>query len=163
MPKFSKKPVEIEAYRFDNLISNHRPFWLIKAIGSGEVWYQGGPEPYLTIKTLEGEMRANEGDWIIRGVQGELYPCKPDIFAATYTPAEDSNASDTRQIVEQRDALREALAMAENAVQAHLDMVNVIQKWNALPIPAILETAQHNCPIVLEQVRAALAKLEQQP
>jgi NTP pyrophosphatase (non-canonical NTP hydrolase) len=66
-------------------------------------------------------------------------------------------------LVEQRDALRAALAMAEPAIQAFLDMVNVIQKWNTLPIPAILETAQHNCPIVLEQVRAALAKLEQQP
>ena len=36
------------------------------------------------IRTLEGEMRGNVGDWIIRGVKGELYPCKPDIFAATY-------------------------------------------------------------------------------
>ncbi|MEU0761592.1 hypothetical protein ABZ351_18195 [Streptomyces microflavus] len=39
---------------------------------------------FLDIRTLEGVMRASEGDWIIRGVQGEHYPCKPDIFAATY-------------------------------------------------------------------------------
>jgi hypothetical protein len=38
----------------------------------------------VTIQTLEGTMRANVGDWVIRGVQGEFYPCKPDIFAATY-------------------------------------------------------------------------------
>ncbi len=43
---------------------------------------------YYTIKTLEGDMRADMDDWIIRGVMGELYPCKPDIFAATYEPAE---------------------------------------------------------------------------
>ena len=47
-------------------------------------------EGELAIKTLEGVMIANVGDWIIRGVQGELYPCKPDIFALTYEPAEGS-------------------------------------------------------------------------
>ncbi len=41
----------------------------------------------LLIETLEGEMTANVGDWIIRGVKGEFYPCKPDIFAATYEAA----------------------------------------------------------------------------
>lgn len=42
----------------------------------------------LIIQTLEGDHRANPGDWIIKGVQGELYPCKPDIFEATYEPVE---------------------------------------------------------------------------
>ena len=42
------------------------------------------PEPCINIVTLEGVMRADIDDWIIRGVKGELYPCKPDIFAATY-------------------------------------------------------------------------------
>lgn len=49
------------------------------------------------------------------------------------------------------------LQAARQAVQAFLDMVNIIQKWQALPIPAILETAQHNCPIILEQLDAAIA------
>jgi hypothetical protein len=44
----------------------------------------------IHIPTLEGTMTAQPGDWIIRGVKGELYPCKPDIFAATYEPAEES-------------------------------------------------------------------------
>lgn len=44
----------------------------------------------MLIDTLEGVMRADPGDWIIRGVKGELYPCKPDIFAATYDPADPS-------------------------------------------------------------------------
>lgn len=43
----------------------------------------------LVIRTLEGDMRATMGDYIIRGVQGEMYPCKPDIFEATYEKAED--------------------------------------------------------------------------
>lgn len=43
--------------------------------------------PYLAVRTLEGEMRCGPGDWIIRGVQGEFYPCNPDIFDATYEPA----------------------------------------------------------------------------
>ena len=42
------------------------------------------PGPHMTIPTLEGEMIASPGDWIIRGVNGEFYPCKPDIFAKTY-------------------------------------------------------------------------------
>lgn len=44
---------------------------------------------YLVIATLEGNHRADVGDWIIRGVEGEFYPCKPDIFDATYDEAED--------------------------------------------------------------------------
>ncbi|HWQ95907.1 MAG TPA: hypothetical protein VN368_00905 [Candidatus Methylomirabilis sp.] len=43
----------------------------------------------LTIRTLEGEMTAHPGDWIIKGVNGELYPCKPDIFEKTYEPVEE--------------------------------------------------------------------------
>jgi hypothetical protein len=42
--------------------------------------------PVIRISTFEGEMTAQPGDWIIKGVKGELYPCKPDIFAATYEP-----------------------------------------------------------------------------
>lgn len=44
----------------------------------------------LAIDTLEGQMRADVGDWIIRGVKGELYPCKPDVFAKTYEPVEST-------------------------------------------------------------------------
>ena len=72
-------------------------------------------------------------------------------------------ASEITTLRTERDAarvecerLRGALTNASQAVQAFLDMVNIIQKWQALPIPAILETAQHNCPIILDQARAAL-------
>jgi hypothetical protein len=55
-----------------------------------------GPEP-ITIQTLEGPMTATPGDWIITGIKGEKYPCKPDIFAATYEPVE-SDSLKTRQL-----------------------------------------------------------------
>lgn len=58
------------------------------AVALGDVVFHPSREGpgHLTIATLEGVMRAEVGDWIIRGVKGELYPCKPDIFAATYEP-----------------------------------------------------------------------------
>lgn len=91
MPKFRKKPVEIEAYEFQNKIGpDTRPDWIIEANDAGRIKFHmraSGP-PHLTISTLEGEMRADIGDWIIRGVKGEIYPCKPDIFAATYDPVD---------------------------------------------------------------------------
>lgn len=49
--------------------------------------YQPEPPQFLGIETLEGVMEVSPGDWIIKGVQGEFYPCKPDIFDATYEPA----------------------------------------------------------------------------
>lgn len=88
MGKYRKQPVVIEAWQLDFERWNETPDWLLAAIIRGGVWMQRGPEPYLTIRTLEGNHRANPGDWIIQGVMGELYPCKPDIFALTYEAAE---------------------------------------------------------------------------
>jgi hypothetical protein len=78
MPKFRKKPVVIEATQ-----------WFPGGVIEGVV--RGGfgcpcPEVEPHIHTLEGAMRVSLGDWIITGVKGEKYPCKPDIFAATYEP-----------------------------------------------------------------------------
>lgn len=86
--KYRKKPVVIEAYELppnDGLTRPLPPIWLVNAIMSKKVTVY--PEGYAAIDTLEGRMRADVGDWIIQGVKGELYPCKPDIFAATYEPA----------------------------------------------------------------------------
>jgi hypothetical protein len=80
--RFRKKPVVIDAMRFEAVDDGSRV----------ARWCGGSNESSPTaidITTLEGVMRANVGDWIIRGVQGEFYPCKPDIFAETYEPAED--------------------------------------------------------------------------
>jgi len=81
MAKYRKKPVVIDAWRNMPGISDMFPDWLkTGAITSGD-------DGSLNIVTLEGIMRADAGDWIIRDVKGELYPCKPDIFVATYEPA----------------------------------------------------------------------------
>lgn len=78
MPKFRKKPIVIEAWC--NIPGVVVPEWFE---------CPGGLILGATIKiaTLEGIMEASPGDWIIRGVKGEIYPCKPDIFNATYDPA----------------------------------------------------------------------------
>jgi len=86
MPKYRKKPVVIEAYllsgdsMWDDPDAN-LPEWLQEAIEKGVVYYKAGG---TYIYTLEGDLHAEHGDWIIQGVKGELYPCKPDIFEATY-------------------------------------------------------------------------------
>lgn len=82
--KWRKKPVVIEAFQWtgdkDQL---GEPQWIVDAIKANDVFLDSEG---LNIATLEGVLTASRGDWIIRGVKGELYPCKPDIFAATYDP-----------------------------------------------------------------------------
>ncbi|QYB01456.1 hypothetical protein I1A62_29940 [Rhodococcus sp. USK10] len=86
--KFRKKPVEIEAMQWDGDVRPRHPLtaW-IRENGGEYTWTAGDPQR-LAIVTLEGEMVAMPDDWIIRGVKGEFYPCKPDIFAATYEAVE---------------------------------------------------------------------------
>jgi hypothetical protein len=83
--KFRKKPIVIEAMQFTNETKGDVLHW----IGSAG-WADHGPngEPILKIDTLEGVMVAGFGNWVIQGVKGEFYPCKPDIFEATYEAAE---------------------------------------------------------------------------
>jgi hypothetical protein len=61
---------------------------LWRALEDGTCHSTNGTDPFI-IKTLEGEMTVSPGDWIIQGVNGELYPCKPDIFEKTYEPVEE--------------------------------------------------------------------------
>ena len=88
MPRFRKKPVVVEAMEwtgenFDALYTWGNPRG--GTITAKIVQAGAGEDPSkLAIETPEGDMIANVGDWIIRGVKGEFYPCKPDIFAMTY-------------------------------------------------------------------------------
>ena len=85
--RWRKKPVVIEAVRYvgaGNFASPNLPEWLWEAFEGGVAFNWRGE---LRIKTLEGNHTVSPGDWVIRGVKGELYPCKPDIFEATYEPA----------------------------------------------------------------------------
>lgn len=90
MLKFRKKPVVIEAIQLPMLESD-MPRWASPEgpVPDGRMIFKRdnyGRVCEAVISTLEGTMIASHGDWIIRGVRGELYPCKPDIFAATYDP-----------------------------------------------------------------------------
>lgn len=78
MPLFRKKPVVIEAIQFDINFNE------IEEFVGGDAEFRDGE---LIIATLEGPLRAAPRDWIIKGVKGEFYPCKPDIFEQTYEPA----------------------------------------------------------------------------
>lgn len=90
MPKYRKKPVVIEAVHFSGSSTS---IHAIKRWVDGNEYVQPVVETMdigsLAIETLEGTMTASPGDWIIKGVHGEFYPCKPDIFAATYELVED--------------------------------------------------------------------------
>lgn len=94
--RFRKKPVEIDAVHWDGTnideVLELVDFEKLPAeLAEGPDGPGIGHTPAtgdLYIPTLEGTMTARAGDWIIKGVQGELYPCKPDIFAATYEPVE---------------------------------------------------------------------------
>ena len=98
MGQYRKKPVVIEARQFTvDWAGDWREPWHSLAEWCGgtahrpaemddDGWCSG--DPVIDIKTLEGTMRADVGDWIIQGVQGEFYPCKPDIFEATYEAVE---------------------------------------------------------------------------
>lgn len=80
--KYRKKPVEIEAVQFtqDADVNEDELFpWLSESVA----WYDDSYDQ-IVLPTLEGDMRASVGDWIIKGLQGEFYPCKPDIFEQTY-------------------------------------------------------------------------------
>ena len=96
--KFRKRPVVIEAMLYDGTMKS------IETIGD---WAKSPPgeDAWISwvttdgvrvedplIHTLEGEMHVSPGDWIIKGVQGEFYPCKPDIFVETYEPVDGDDA-----------------------------------------------------------------------
>lgn len=91
--KYRKKPIIIEAIKWDGLnVSDVNTFCGGKAgfqiTDSAWQVHKAGVHTRLYIATLEGELSASVGDYIIKGVHGELYPCKPDIFEETYEPAE---------------------------------------------------------------------------
>ncbi len=94
MSKYRKKPVVIEAFRWTGgPDQTEDPLWIIEAIGAGKVTFTGEGEGLrMWIHTLEGRMEARSGNWIIQGIKGEIYPCKPDIFEATYEPVAEEKS-----------------------------------------------------------------------
>lgn len=99
--KFRKKPVVIEAISFEELVAHGLENGA--NVVNGMPWsfqYAGHPITHendncYLIPTLEGTMRMERGDMLITGVKGEIYPCKPDIFAATYEPVDEPRSAAT--------------------------------------------------------------------
>ncbi len=83
MNKFVKKPIVVEAVQWNGSLDD------LKKIGvmviAHDIDENGNPDS-IFIGTLEGIMKAARGDWIIKGIRGKFYPCKPDIFEETYEP-----------------------------------------------------------------------------
>ena len=99
---FRKRPVEVQCVQYTRRFA--WPEWFhdrvsqgtVKVFGTGK--FATPTEPcYCTIETLEGTHRCDEGDWIIQGVKGELYPCKPDIFEMTYEVVYKVKAQEPKQ------------------------------------------------------------------
>ena len=82
LKRYRKKPVEVEAVQLTKKNTDEVRNWC-------GAKFAGGKEIGLNIATLEGTMRADIGDYIIQGVAGEFYPCKPDVFAATYEEVDE--------------------------------------------------------------------------
>lgn len=111
MAKFRKKPVIIEAFQYDGDLMNangeyYVPEWAQDAHKKGTIFFDSmdseSQPSEMFIKTLEGDHHASVGDYIIQGVNGELYPCKPEIFEKTY----ENLCEDTlKQLVQKEDTL----------------------------------------------------------
>lgn len=98
--RYRKKPVVIEAMQWDGTAAGAGPVidWVLRHGGTASYWCSNGTQPIggcadkdhtLAITTLEGIMQAGPGWWVVRGVEGEFYPVRDDIFAATYEPEQE--------------------------------------------------------------------------
>lgn len=111
--RYRKKPVEIEAVQWvgdnfnDIMLVLRRPMKL-----AGEK---------IEIETLEGTMLASLNDWIIKGVKGEIYPCKPDIFAETYEPVDDDLLERLDESYKQDGERRRTAPTSESIRQRAID------------------------------------------
>lgn len=93
MAKYRKKPVVVEAFQYDGDFKGSNgyfyvPRWAEDALNNGTLYYDENEPWELFVKTLEGAMHVSVNDYLILGINKEIYPCKPDIFEKTYDMAE---------------------------------------------------------------------------
>lgn len=116
---YRKKPVEIQAVQWDGTYHGATPIidWVLSHGGTARYVCDENCTlaHYIAIDTLEGRMVAGEGDWIIRGVAGEFYPCKPDIFAVTYEITKQPPRAPQEVGVRMTDTLRDKIAAVLNS------------------------------------------------
>lgn len=110
MAQYRKKPVVIEAYKYQAELGNNRLMnWLAQHKVNISDWSFHDGE--VVIATLEGNMKVSDGDFIIIGVKGEVYPCKPDIFEATYEEIDSTSVPQSRD--------EECAEILQNGMQTH--------------------------------------------
>lgn len=157
--RFHKKPVVIEALQWtgDNLPE-------VEAFCAGARWWPYadlGGRMSICLVTLEGTMLANPQDWIIRGVKGELYLCKPDIFAATYEPAEPPSATATTA---EGQAMGERVTLGDpcpRCAPAHMGVWDESRKkWQVCKVCGDKGRVDERALEILEQLGALAPKEE---
>jgi len=88
MPQFRKKPVVVEAFLWTGgPDQTEDPVWAVEATKAGNIWFSHSNltgAAIMLISTIAGVITCNQGDYLIKGVKGEIYPCKADIFELTY-------------------------------------------------------------------------------
>ena len=138
--KFVKKRVVVEAVHWDGNKVSETPDWILEALNSGVLVRFGDK---VQVRTLEGVMTASPGDYIIRGVDGELYPCKPDIFEKTYEKVEEGKESENLNFGEVIEILKQGGLVRRKGwngkglfvikqVPAHIES-DVIPRMQSLP------------------------------
>lgn len=147
--QYRKKPVVIEAIHYTgagNFADPRLPDWMWKALETGVAFNRKGE---LMLKTLEGEHLVSPGDWVVRGVKGELYPCKPDIFAATYEQASatDSDAVDLDKLEALAKAAR--LSALRPGIQAQAkDYFGLVHAMTPDTVLALIAQARAAAPVL---------------
>jgi len=139
MKNYRKKPVVIQAFQLENL----NPKSLIEVqqfVGLGKDIFEV-KEDGVVIKTLEGDMKASIGDYIIQGVNGEFYPCKPDIFEKTYDLA-DAPESFLDRVIKEKAELAEKTSKLKDFIEnnpkfdelTNINRILLINQFNAMEL-----------------------------
>ena len=139
--KYRKKPVIIDAFQFDGDFMNkdrtyYIPDWAVDMVHKGYIKFKSYVKGELEIKTLEGVMIANVGDYIIKGVNGEVYPCKPDIFEKTYEEAQPCTKGTSGK-----------------DIRVEVDIDRVVEKLNQKLEKALEEDSIPKFPMRLDDVK----------
>lgn len=139
---FKKRPVQVEAFKWTaDHDQTEDPEWIVAAIKDGRVWFGRDSLNNVTmiISTLEGNMTATPGDWIIKGVADEIYPCKPEIFERTYRASTPVNferpAGDIVVALRQEDATnnQSLLDEASRVIERMRDALHQIDAGEGYP------------------------------
>ncbi len=167
--QYRKKPVVIEAIEYDAMIDTVTEIidWILANGGTArfheavppwksENGKEGtGDDEHIAIDTLEGTMRALCGDYIIRGVQGEFYPCKPDIFAATYEPVTTEDQTDMGEPQTMTKDATEVLRLVRDLVDSGL-ATNEIDALHTVASAVSAFEHRPDAAAAIDEVRAYL-------